>query len=182
MLKKEPVTLADLMTLLKQKDCKAFDIIYDQYSAALQAIVYRMIADKIVTEDLLQDIFVKIWRHLDNYDNTKGTLFTWMTKIARNVCIDHLRARHYNQQISVIETDYDYNGIVATALPPADTITISELHKVVQKLDVKQRVVIEMVYFRGFTHQEASEVLVVSLGTVKTRCRAGLKQIRDMYK
>ena len=75
---------ADLVLLLKQRDRSAFDYLYEQYSGALYAVVLNIITDRETASDILQDVFVKIWRQLDQYDPAKGRLFTWMLNIARN--------------------------------------------------------------------------------------------------
>jgi len=181
MAKKQALPAIELIQRLQARDKAAFGILYDDYFHSLRSVVYRMVMNKSLAEDLLQDIFLKIWKYINNYDAEKGTLFTWMSNIARNVCIDYLRSKHHQQKITIIEKDYDYNEIVAAILPPADRVTIGELYKIVQKLNFAQAQVIEMVFFRGFTHEETAEILGIALGTVKTRCRSGLRNLRMMY-
>ena len=170
-----------LVSLLQLKNREAFSVLYDSYSEAIYGVICRMVTDKAAAEDLLQDVFVKIWRKIGSYDAARGTLFTWMINIARNICIDYLRSKQYKQQMKVVENNFEYAGAGSPTLEPNYHITNIELHKVTQKLEVKHRQVIEMVYFRGYTHDEVAQILNIPVGTVKTRSRAGLKQLRSLY-
>ena len=170
-----------LVHLLQSKSREAFSILYDNYSDALYGIICRMVNNNTAAEDLLQDAFVKIWKNIDSYDPAKGTLFTWMINIARHICIDYLRSKQYKQQMKVVENGFDKAEISTSPLEPNYHITNTELHKVTQKLEIKHRQVIEMVYFRGYTHEEVAQILNIPVGTVKTRSRAGLKQLRNLY-
>jgi len=179
----ERVSIApeQLVSLLQSKSREAFSVLYDSYSEAIYGIICRMVTNKAAAEDLLQDVFVKIWRKIDSYDAARGTLFTWMINIARNICIDYLRSKQYKQQMKVVENNFEYTESGVPAFEPNYHITNVELHKVTQKLEVKHRQVIEMVYFRGYTHEEVAQILNIPVGTVKTRSRAGLKQLRSLY-
>lgn len=171
-----------LINLLQSKSREAFSVLYDNYSEALFGVICRMVTNKTAAEDLLQDVFVKIWKKIDSYNPAKGTLFTWMINIARNLCIDYLRSKEYRQQMKVVDGGLDQGEISASAsLEPNYNIANTELHKVTQELEVKHRQVIEMVYFRGYTHEEVAQMLNIPVGTVKTRSRAGLKQLRNLY-
>src|ERR1700756_5470562 len=83
----------ELVASLKSGDQKAMAILYDNYSAALLGVIYRIVDDKEAAEDILQEVFVKIWKSIASYDNTKGKLFTWLINIARNAAIDSTRVK-----------------------------------------------------------------------------------------
>lgn len=140
-----------------------------------------MVSNKAAAEDLLQDVFVKIWKKIDTYDPGKGTLFTWIINIARHICIDYLRSKQYKQQQRVVENAFESTELITAQYEPIHNILQAELQNVTQKLEVKHRQVIEMVYFRGYTHEETAQMLNIPVGTVKTRTRAGLKQLRNLY-
>ena len=88
----------ELVLLLKNKEQHAFNYLYDNYSPALYGIIYKMVENKELAEDILQDTFIKIWNNFSNYDSIKGRLFTWMLNITRNLTIDSLRSKDFKKQ------------------------------------------------------------------------------------
>lgn len=171
-----------LLEKLVQRDQKAFQWLYDQYSPALYGVVLRIIREEEQAQDLLQDIFVKIWKNLDAYDANKGRLFTWMLNVARNTAIDSLRSRK-TQPFSAIRTDEENVHIVDkqhnTEQPNPEHIGIKDI---VGKLRPERKQLIDLVYFGGYTHEEAAEELKLPLGTVKTRVRAALQELKELFK
>lgn len=170
-----------LVALLKERDNKAFEYLYDNYSGALYNIVMQILNDVDLSNDVLQDVFVNIWRKIESYDSLKGRLFTWMLNITRNAAIDVLRSRSYqnsqkNQSISD-QTESD-TGLKTLQLN-VDNIGV---RKMLEKLKVEHRVLIELAYFKGYTHEEIAEIESIPLGTVKTRIRSGLIQLREHLK
>ena len=172
-------TEAELVTLLKQRQQGAFSYLYDNYSGSLYSVVLSVITDRELANDVLQEVFVKIWRQIETYDATKGRLFTWMMNIARNASIDTLRSKGYQnsqQNRELTETVYESVGSVST-----NTDKIG-LQKLVYKLKQEYKVLVELAYFQGYTQDEISKLLDIPLGTVKTRLRAALIQLRDFVK
>jgi RNA polymerase sigma factor (sigma-70 family) len=169
------------VSLLKQRDNKAFEYLYDNYSGALYNIVMQILNDVDLSNDVLQEVFVNIWRKIESYDSIKGRLFTWMLNITRNAAIDVLRSKSYqnsqkNQSISD-QSEFDMGG--KTSQLNVDNIGV---RKVLEKLKPEQRVLIELAYFKGYTHEEISEIESIPLGTVKTRIRSALIQLREHLK
>jgi len=124
-------------------------------------------------------VFVKIWRQIDTYDDSKGRLFTWMLNIARNASIDMVRSKGFQnsrQNLELTENVYDSSGTTQT-----NTDKIG-LRKIVQTLKEEYKVLIELSYFQGFTQEEISRMLNIPLGTVKTRLRNALVQLRELVK
>lgn len=154
-------------------------MLYDNYSAALFGIICRIVQDEDAARDLLQDTFIKIWRNVLNYDAAKGRLFTWMLNIARNTAIDFLRVSHPGESIQnqpeIVDTIDQQRG--GGQLNP-DTLDVSE--KVTQLNPIYQEL-IDLVYFKGLTHEEVSQRLNMPLGTVKTRVRAALQELKKIY-
>jgi RNA polymerase sigma-70 factor (ECF subfamily) len=140
-----------------------------------------MVNNNTVAEDILQDVFVRIWRNIDQYDAGKGTLFTWMINISRHVCIDYLRSKYNPRVTKVIENPYGRSTLSTSAFHPNYNIPAADLYRVTQKLGLKNRQVVEMVFFRGHTHEEAALILNIPLGTAKSRSRAALKKLRSLY-
>jgi len=175
-------TEQELVFLLKNRDNKAFAYLYDNYSAALYSIILQIVTDAGLASDILQEVFVNIWRKIEQYDTTKGRLFTWMMNIARNASIDTLRSRGYqnSRKNQSIQDNVDIiPGTDTTTQAGIDTIG---LRKVLEKLKDEQRVLIELAYFKGYTHEEIAGMENIPLGTVKTRIRNALIQLRGYLK
>ena len=163
--------------MLQQRNEKAFGYLYDNYSGALYGIVNSIVTDKEIANDVLQNVFVNIWRKIESYDASKGRLFTWMLNIARNAAIDELRSKGYrdSQKNQSLSENVDVAGVAT--VPVIDDVG---LKKVLTKLKGELRVLIDLSYFQGFTHEEISKILGIPLGTVKTRIRSALIQLRTM--
>jgi len=167
----------ELVALLQQRNEKAFGYLYDNYSGALFGIVNSIVIDKEIANDVLQNIFVNIWRKIESYDASKGRLFTWMLNIARNASIDEVRSKGYrdSQKNQPLGENVDVAGVVT-----GPAINDVGLRKVLTKLKGELRVLVDLSYFQGFTHEEISKALDIPLGTVKTRIRSALIQLRKM--
>lgn len=170
---------AELVMLLRQRHQPAFNYLYDNYSGALFTIILNILNDRELGSDALQEVFVKIWRQIDSYDETKGRLFTWMMNIARNASIDILRSKDFKnsqQNRELNESVYEQGG--STELK-TDQIG---LRKLVRELKEEYKVLVELAYFEGYTQDEISKMLSIPLGTVKTRLRTALIQLRQYLK
>ncbi len=169
----------ELISLLKQRDKKGFTLLYDNYSAALYGIVLKIVRSEEVAEDVLQDAFVKIWKNIDAYSSTKGTLFTWILNVARNTAIDRIRSQEFKNsaQIRTIEDNVGMVDRQNNEYIPIDHIG---LEKVVEKLRPEHQIIIEYIYFKGYTQTEVSEALQLPLGTVKTRVKMAINHLREL--
>jgi RNA polymerase sigma factor (sigma-70 family) len=170
----------DLVMQLKNNSRSAFEYLYDHYSAALFGVVLKIVKDEERAADVLQDSFLKIWRKIGSYSAEKGTLFTWMLNIARNSAIDSLRA----------ESKTDSKVITLDVLAELDLDVPDGSSQLVCEMDVRawvsrllpeRRVPIELVYFHGYTHEEVAEKLSIPLGTIKSRIRKGLQELRVVF-
>jgi RNA polymerase sigma factor (sigma-70 family) len=169
----------DLVALLQRRDQTAFAYLYDNYSAALNGVIARMVDDTQLAEDILQETFVKIWTNFGQYDATKGRLFTWMINITRNLTIDTLRSKGYKKQQKISQ---DENFVSSTqdknhSTSKFDTIGI---RKQVQNLKPDQKIIIDLAYFGGYTQEEISKEMRIPLGTVKTRMRTAIIELRKL--
>jgi RNA polymerase sigma factor (sigma-70 family) len=173
-------TEAELVQGLKARDEKVFSYVYDHYSPALYGVALKVVNDETTAVDVLQEIFLKIWRGIERYDAEKGRLFTWMLNIARNTAIDTLRSRshklglkmqeigngHHQQEQLTVQQSFDHLG----------------LSKVLDQLNKEQRIIIDLAYYRGCTQEEIAKILDMPLGTVKTRMRNAIIQLRNILK
>lgn len=135
--------------------------------------------DEALAADVFQEAMMNIWKNAEAYSREKGRLFTWMANICRNKAIDKLRQLNRSREIQTSEsnvTQFEERQVVH------NNIDVIGLRKEVEKLPKEQRELIELNYFGGFTHAEIAERTEVPLGTVKTRIRNGLKQLRTVYK
>jgi len=169
----------ELVSQLLQQNDQAFSYLYDNYSPALFGVISQIISNREVAADVLQDVFVNIWKKISLYDASKGRLFTWMLNIARNAAIDKLRSRSYQDSLKNQPLTENVNTITANSVVNPQQNDIG-LKKQVGKLKEEYRVLIDLSYFQGFTHEEIAKILNLPLGTVKTRIRSALTQLRTM--
>jgi RNA polymerase sigma factor (sigma-70 family) len=168
---------ADLVTQLQDRNEQAFSYLYDNYSAALHGIINQIVPDREIASDVLQEVFVNIWNKISTYDATKGRLFTWMLNVARNAAIDKVRSRAYQDSLKNQSLPDDVNIMSQSVKPNMDDYG---LKKLVSKLKDEQKILIDLSYFQGFTHEEIAKSLNIPLGTVKTRIRSALTQLRTL--
>lgn len=170
----------ELISKLKNRDTIAIQVLYNMYSGALFGVISRIIQQTEVAEDLLQETFIKIWNSAESYDSSKGRLFTWMMNIARNLSIDKLRSKDFKN--SNKNQDIENNVVLIDAQREvtynADLLGLKEL---VTSLKPELNNVLNMVYFNGYTHVEAAEELNIPLGTLKTRIRMAIMELRKHF-
>ncbi|GAB4489375.1 MAG: sigma-70 family RNA polymerase sigma factor [Raineya sp.] len=171
---------SELVSQLQQKDSKAFAYLYDHYAPSLYGVICRIVASEEVAQDILQDVFLKIWGNISQYSSSKGRLFTWLLNIARNTAIDKLRSKDFRNEK---QSDSLANKQVQNKID--DTPKANEfigLADVMNKLREEHRCIIDMMYFEGYTQAEIAEKMNIPLGTVKTRARAALEHLRSLLK
>ena len=164
---------------LRQRDRRAFGVIYDRYSGALYGVILRIVQFGEMAEDVLQETFIKIWRNAESYDDSRGTLFTWMLNIARNAALDKLRSSEYRQR-KTNQSIEDLVGEVDSKQNSSFNPDVIGLREFVEKLKPDQQQLIDLIYYNGFTQSEAADELGIPLGTVKTRVRSALIRLREL--
>ncbi|WP_420388658.1 RNA polymerase sigma factor [Roseivirga sp.] len=168
---------SELVLRLKNKDKAALSYLYDKYSAALYGVASRVIKNEDITQEVLQDVFVKIWNKIDQYDAAKGRFFTWMMNLTRNASIDKLRSKEFSRSSKTDSIDdyvYTFDRENSTEMS-TDAIGVKSL---MDDLVDDQKFVLHKIYFEGFTHTEIAEEYDIPLGTVKSRLRSALKHMR----
>jgi RNA polymerase sigma factor (sigma-70 family) len=170
---------AELVNMLKQRTQSAFNYLYDNYSASLYTVILSILQEKELANDTLQEVFIKIWRQIEQYNPEKGRLFTWMVNISRNASIDILRSKDYHSQKQNRELTENVYNAASTVNIETDKIG---LRKLISNLKDDQKILIELAYFQGYTQDEISKLLNMPLGTVKTRLRSALIQLRGLLK
>lgn len=169
----------ELVELLKQRSRQVFGYLYDNYSGALLSVILNIVKDEELSNDVLQEVFLKIWKQIDSYDSSKGRLFTWMLNIARNASIDTIRSKNYQKSRQNRELTEEITISGGSSETQTDRIG---LKKLVYNLKEDYRVLVELAYFQGYTQDEISKMLGIPLGTVKTRLRTALIQLREIIK
>ena len=168
----------DLVTRLKARDRAALEYLYDHYSGALYGVIFRIIKKEEIAEEVLQDVFLKIWDRFDSYDASKGRLFTWLLNVARNQAIDKTRSREISKEqktggIEKVVSRIDREGYVEQRI---ETIGVKEI---LNSLPEEQKFVVDHLYLKGYSQSELAEEFDIPLGTVKTRLRLAMQQLRS---
>ncbi len=169
----------ELVLALKAKDRNAFGYLYDHYCKALFGVIDRIVQSQEIANDVLQESFVKIWKNIDSYSNEKGSIYTWMLNVCRNMAIDAIRSKNYKNESQNQSID-DYVNTINKTEQVQTKVDHIGLKEVIAKLKPEYKVLIDKIYFEGYTHEETSEELNIPLGTVKTRIRAAIKQLREI--
>jgi len=164
---------------LQQQNKKSIALLYDQYGSTLYGIILRIVQSEEIAQDVLQEVFIKIWKNGARYDTTKGSIFTWMLNIARNTAIDKTRSAGFRQKAKIQDLDHTVHH--NTHLITEQNTDVIGLKNFVNSLEEKYRQIIDLVYFRGYTQKEVQEHLNIPLGTVKSRIRIALRELKRIF-
>lgn len=166
-----------IVQLLEKGDSTAINLLYENYADSLYGVILKVINDEELAQDALQETFVKVWKNSKKYDSKKAKLFTWLYRIAKNTAIDKLRS--YNNRFDK-EVQIDKSNVY---ILPASNLNqdVLDLREHVSKLDEKYQIVLKALFFEGLTQQEASEELDIPLGTIKSRLKIGLRELKKVY-
>jgi len=178
--KKISLSEEELVLGLRNREKIAVEALYDMYSSSLYGVIFRIVNDTELAEDILQETFVKIWQSFSGYSAEKGRLFTWMVNIARNLSIDKVRSKDFRNQ----NKNQDLENTVNLIDEQNNTVYKPELlgiKDLVQKLRPEQKSILDLVYFKGYTHVEVADELGIPLGTVKTRLRMAIQELRKNF-
>lgn len=142
-------------------------------------MISRIVNDQEVAEEVLQDAFMKIWDKIDQYESSRGRLFTWMANLSRNLAIDKLRSKEIKKVGKTDNIESFVTGIERShrSYQYIDGIGLKETMKTLRD---EERFILEMAYFKGYTQTEIADEFNIPLGTVKTRLRMGLKNLREV--
>ena len=162
----------------QKRDAVAFQKLYNMYSENICGVINTIVKDTNVSEEICQDVFMKAWNNAESYNASKGRFFTWILNIARNAAIDEIRSKSYKNSKKNLSADY-FVGILESMTDSEEgKEDIIGLKKLLVNLKDKCIEIIELLYFKGLTQKEVSKELDIPLGTVKTRNRSCISQIR----
>lgn len=161
------------------QDNSCIPVLYDHYGSALYGVIYRMVNNQEIASELLQDTFVKIWQKGNQYDSDKGRLYTWMMKIAKNGALNHLSSKSHQQSKKIQSDDnlvylHDTRGL-------DKKIESLDVVESLDKLDQKYKSIMKLIYLNGYTQQEISDEFDIPLGTVKSRVKIALRELKKIY-
>ncbi|MEZ4778300.1 MAG: sigma-70 family RNA polymerase sigma factor [Flavobacteriaceae bacterium] len=158
---------------------KAFSKIYEMYSKAIYSVIHVILKDEELTHEVLQDVFVKVWKNANSYSIEKGRFYTWLLNIARNTAIDKTRSKSFKNAAQNLSTDNFVHVIGGHNELNASTDAIG-IQKFIDKLKPLCIKLLDLLYFKGYTQNETAEALETPLGTVKTRARNCINDLRKL--
>ncbi len=171
----------ELVRRLKRRDPEAMAELYDRYGRIAYALIYRVVRNDGVAEDLVQETFMRVWNRIQAFDDEKGALGPWVLTVARNRAIDYLRSVDGRMAKSAFELDKIEQPALFASFENdiLNQDRLSALRTAFDRLTANQRLVLELAYFEGLSQTEMAERLKQPLGTIKTWVRTALKLLRD---
>lgn len=168
----------ELVAALQRNERTAFEFLYDHYSGALFNIISKTLRDEERAADVLQESFLKIWKNIASYNPEKGRLFTWIMNIARNGAIDAARVEGRKPVMDDID-----GRMVQNEPDEAESAQhlSADMKAIINMLRPERKILIDMAYFQGYTHEEIAEELRIPLGTVKSRIRTALQELKQYF-
>jgi RNA polymerase sigma-70 factor, ECF subfamily len=179
----DPTITVDLIRQVANQDRDAFSQLYDRFSSLVFTLAMRMLRARSDAEDLLQEVFVQVWRQARNYSTERGSPEAWIVNIARSRAIDKIRSIRRMEKSFVLTDDparAESSDNVESSV--AESEARMAMNSALANLPDTQRKVLELAYFDGLTQTEIANRLAEPLGTVKTRMRSGIQRLRDMLR
>jgi RNA polymerase sigma-70 factor (ECF subfamily) len=170
----------EVMQLVGEGDPRAFELVYDRHGGAAFSLAYRMVGQRAVAEEIVQEAFLSIWRSRMRYDPTRGSVRTWVLGIVHNRGIDALRrgAVHDRRRETMEGVEERHEAPERTDVEAVRRDEARSVRDALETLPEDQRRTIELAYFGGFSHSQIAELLDEPVGTVKGRMRLGLDKLR----
>ena len=170
----------EAMQLVGDGNPRAFELIYDRHGGAAFSLAYRMVGNRVAAEDIVQEAFLSIWRSRLRYDQSRGSVRTWVLGIVHNRAIDALRrgASHERHRETLDGVEERHEAPVRTDVEAARREEARSVRSALDTLPEEQRRTIELAYFGGYSHSQIAELLDEPIGTVKGRMRLGLDKLR----
>ena len=170
----------DLMSLVRQGEARALEVIYDRHCGVAFALAYRMCGTRTAAEDVVQESFLSLWRSGARYDRTRGSVRTWVLGIVHNRAIDSLRrsVNHDRRRASDEGIEERFEAPEHTEVEVARRDEAREIRAALDELPEEQSRVIELAFYGGYTHTEIAAMLEAPVGTIKGRMRLGMEKMR----
>jgi RNA polymerase sigma-70 factor (ECF subfamily) len=170
----------EVMQLVQSGNPRAFELLYDRHGGAAFSLAYRMVGNRVMAEDIIQEAFLSIWRSRQRYDQARGSVRTWVLGIVHNRAIDGLRRSfvHDRRRETMEGVEERHEAPERTDVEAARREEARSIRSALETLPDEQRRTIELAYFGGFSHSQIAELLNEPVGTVKGRMRLGLDKMR----
>jgi RNA polymerase sigma-70 factor, ECF subfamily len=170
----------EVMQLVQSGNPRAFELLYDRHGGAAFSLAYRMVGNRVMAEDIIQEAFLSIWRSRQRYDQARGSVRTWVLGIVHNRAIDGLRRSfvHDRRRETIEGVEERHEARERTEVEAARREEARSIRSALETLPDEQRRTIELAYFGGFSHSQIAELLDEPVGTVKGRMRLGLDKMR----
>jgi RNA polymerase sigma factor (sigma-70 family) len=165
---------------LQNMDGSAMSALYRMYSDSLYRVISTIVVIEEVAQDLLQETFIKIWKSFKQYDPGKGRLYTWMARLARNISIDYLRSvnhRNYTVSENLVESTQQIDQKFQVSYNP-ELIGVKDMTNI---LNEDQRLALDLIYFKGYTHVQAAEELDITVGILRSRLQSSITELRKTF-
>ena len=174
----------ELVDAMADGDTRAMEVLYERYSRPVFSFALRMLQDRMLAEELLQEVFFRAWNHGDKFSDRRGSFITWLLSITHNMAIDEIRKQNRRPKRAdsadpVLLLDNVTDGSVSVEDQAVLGTVRDQITEAMATLPVAQRSAIEMAYFDGLTQREIAELQGEPLGTVKTRMRLALRKLRE---
>lgn len=172
----------DLVALAQEGELRAFELIYERHGRSAYSLAARMVGHGAAAEDVVQEVFLSVWRSLERYDANRAGVRTWLMRIVHSRAIDALRAQSVHTRRRTEQEGFEEE--LRSSEPEPDTLALERedaraVRGALGRLPEDQRRVVELAYFSGFTQTEIAEIIDAPLGTVKGRMRLALEKLRD---
>ncbi|MEO1258960.1 MAG: sigma-70 family RNA polymerase sigma factor [Bacteroidota bacterium] len=169
-------TESHIVKLLNAGNKKAIELIYDQYAGTLYGVVFNMLKEEEAAKEVLQESMIKVWKNSGKYEAGKAKLFTWLMRITRNTAIDYMRSQKTRTEHEIQKASSDVSRNVVYIRPEH-----MDVAKHLNSLEHKYKEVLYALFYKGMTQQEVSDHFNIPLGTVKTRLKIGLRELRKIF-
>ncbi len=178
------VTDEELVALVARNESWALAELYDRYARLVFSLALQILNDRSAGEEIVQEVFAKVWRGAREYTQERGKFSSWLISIARHQCIDELRRRSVRPRPDSLDQEpfFELPGEDDPAEAAAFSIQRQAVQAALAQIPAEQRLVIELAFFGGLTHQEIAARCGQPLGTVKTRMRLGMQKLRELLK
>lgn len=171
-----------LLVKIASGDEDAFALLYDRYAKPAFSLAYRILEDALGAEDVVQDVFLSVWRSASSFDTKRGQARSWLLSMVHHRAIDFVRRRrgHSTRELPSEPVDWGTSSDEVWSLV-ASNLQAQAIEEALCKLPEDQHVAIELAYFKGHTHKEIANILGEPLGTIKSRIRIGMEKLRKSF-
>lgn len=167
-----------LVYKFQEKDMGAFQKLYELYELSLKTVIYGIVRNQEDTEEILQDVFVKAWYSAGDYSPKKGRFYTWILTISRNMAIDKVRSKNFKKNKQNMALDFLEDVVESRESLERNTDSIG-VEYFLKGMNDSDKKLLELIYFQGFTYKEVSEEINMPVGTVKTKMRKCILNLRQ---